>query len=127
MQSEDLVTAVFPDQLACLENIVGDREIPDHPLVNQTITDCLHDAMDIERLETVLRDIEEGRIKIEARDLREPSPLAAEIVNARAYSFLDGAPLEERRTRAVVSRRWLDPEEASDLTVLDPLSVQEVI
>lgn len=127
MQSEDLVTAVFPDQLACLENIVGDREIPDHPLVNQTIRDCLHDAMDIERLETVVRGIEEGRIRVEVRDLREPSPLAAEIVNARAYSFLDGAPLEERRTRAVVSRRWLDPKEASDLTVLDPESVEQVI
>jgi ATP-dependent Lhr-like helicase len=127
MQSEDLVTAVFPDQLACLENIVGDREIPDHPLVNQTISDCLHDAMDIERLERVLQDIEEGKIQVEVRDLREPSPLAAEIINARAYSFLDGAPLEERRTRAVVSRRWLNPEEASDLTVLDPATIKEVI
>lgn len=127
MQSEDLVTAVFPDQLACLENIVGDREIPDHPLVNQTIQDCLYDAMDIERLESVIRGIEEGRIQVEVRDLREPSPLAAEIVNARAYSFLDGAPLEERRTRAVVSRRWLNPEEANDLSILDPASIEQVI
>ena len=125
MQSEDLVTAVFPDQLACLENIAGDREIPDHPLVNQTIQDCLHEAMDIERLESVIRGIEEGKIRIEVRDLREPSPLAAEIVNARAYSFLDGAPLEERRTRAVVSRRWLNPEEANDLSILDPGSVMQ--
>jgi len=117
----------FPDQLACLENIAGDREIPDHPLVNQTIIDCLHDAMDIERLENVIRDIEDGRIKVEVRDLREPSPLAAEIVNARAYSFLDGAPLEERRTRAVVSRRWLDPEEAKDLSVLDPFGIEQVL
>lgn len=127
MQSEDLVTAVFPDQLACLENIVGDREIPDHPLVHQTIHDCLHDAMDIERLESVIRGIEEGKIQVEVRDLREPSPLAAEIVNARAYSFLDGAPLEERRTRAVVSRRWLNPEEAIDLTILEPESIQRVL
>lgn len=127
MQSEDLVTAVFPDQLACLENIVGDREIPDHPLVNQTIHDCLHEAMDIEQLESVIRGIEAGKVQIEVRDLREPSPLAAEIINARAYSFLDGAPLEERRTRAVVSRRWLNPEEASDLAILDPASIDQVI
>lgn len=127
MQSEDLVTAVFPDQLACLENIVGDREIPDHPLVNQTVSDCLHDAMDIERLEDVIRGIECGTIKVEVRDLREPSPLAAEIVNARAYSFLDGAPLEERRTRAVASRRWLDPADASDLTTIDSASIDLVV
>lgn len=127
MQAEDLVTAIFPDQLACLENIVGDREIPDHPLVNQTLKDCLHDAMDIARLETVIRGIEEGTIKVEVRDLREPSPLAAEIVNARTYSFLDGAPLEERRTRAVISRRWLNPEEASDLSILDSASIERVI
>ncbi|MBM4201965.1 MAG: ATP-dependent DNA helicase, partial [Gammaproteobacteria bacterium] len=100
MQAEDLVTAVFPDQLACLENIVGEREIPDHPLVEQTIRDCLSEAMDIDGLVGVLADIASGAIAFECRDVSEPSALAAEIVNARVYSFLDGAPLEERRTRA---------------------------
>ena len=126
MQAEDLVTAAFPDQLACLENIVGDREIPDHPLVRQTLTDCLTEAMDIERLTRIIGDIETGAIRVICRDLVEPSPLAAEIVNSRAYSFLDGAPLEERRTRAVASRRWLDPAEAEDLGRLDPAAIQRV-
>jgi ATP-dependent Lhr-like helicase len=126
MQAEDLVTAVFPDQLACLENIVGDREIPDHPLVNQTIGDCLTEAMDIDRLTRIIGDIERGEIRIICRDLVEPSPLAAEIVNSRAYTFLDGAPLEERRTRAVASRRWLDPTEAGDLGRLDPAAIRRV-
>lgn len=126
MQAEDLVACIFPDQLACLENIVGDREIPDHPLVYQTIEDCLTEAMDIERLEQVIRDIESGAIRVVACDLVEPSPLAAEIVNSRAYSFLDGAPLEERRTRAVTSRRWLAPEDAADLGRLDEAAIARV-
>lgn len=126
MQAEDLVTAVFPDQLACLENIVGDREIPDHPLVNQTIRDCLTEAMDIDRLTRIIGDIERGAIRVVCWDLVEPSPLAAEIVNSRAYTFLDGAPLEERRTRAVASRRWLDLTEAGDLGRLDPAAIQRV-
>ena len=126
MQAEDLVTAVFPDQLACLENIVGDREIPDHPLVRQTIGDCLTEAMDIDRLTRIIGDIECGAIRVVCRDLVEPSPLAAEIVNSRTYTFLDGAPLEERRTRAVASRRWLDPTEAGDLGRLDPAAIQRV-
>ncbi len=126
MQAEDLVTAVFPDQLACLENIVGDREIPDHPLVRQTLDDCLTEAMDIDRLTRLLGGIEQGTVQVLCRDLIEPSPLAAEIVNSRVYSFLDGAPLEERRTRAVASRRWLDPSEAGDLGRLDPAAIERV-
>ena len=105
MESENLLAAVFPDQLACLEHIVGDRQIPDHPLVKQTIDDCLSEAMDIEGLEEVLRKIERDEICCIARDLPEPSPLAAEILNARPYAFLDNAPLEERRTQAVYTRR----------------------
>ena len=105
MESENLLAAVFPDQLACLEHIVGDREIPDHPLVKQTIEDCLTEAMDIEGLEEVLRKIERGEIRCVARDLPEPSALASEILNARPYAFLDNAPLEERRTQAVYTRR----------------------
>ncbi len=126
MQAEDLVTAVFPDQLACFENIVGDREVPDHPLVNQTVHDCLTEAMDIDRLIEVIDAIESGAIRVVCRDLTEPSPLAAEIVNSKVYSFLDGAPLEERRTRAVASRRWLDPSEAADLGRLDQAAIDRV-
>ncbi len=110
MASEDLLASIFPDQVACGENIVGDREIPDHPLVRQTIDDCLHEAMDIDGLERVLSAIERGRIKVMARDLTEPSPLALEILAARPYAYLDDAPLEERRTQAVMARRWIDPE-----------------
>jgi ATP-dependent Lhr-like helicase len=117
---------VFPDQLACQENIVGDREIPDHPLVKQTIEDCLFEAMDIEGFEHLLRAIEQGEVDIETRDLVEPSPLALEILSARPYAFLDDAPLEERRTQAVVSRRWLDPESAADIGRLDPEAIARV-
>src|SRR6195256_803439 len=95
MESENLLAAVFPDQLACLENIAGDREIPDHPLVHQTIEDCLTEAMDIHGLENLLRKIENAEVECIARDLPEPSPLAHEILNARPYAFLDNAPLEE--------------------------------
>ena len=126
MEAEDLVAAVFPDQLACQENIVGDREIPDHPLVKQTIDDCLFEAMDIEGFENLLRAIETGEVEIETRDLVEPSPLALEILSARPYAFLDDAPLEERRTQAVVSRRWLDPESAADIGRLDPEAIARV-
>jgi ATP-dependent helicase Lhr and Lhr-like helicase len=126
MQAEDLVTTIFPDQLACLENISGDRAIPDHPLVRQTIHDCLTEAMDIDRLIALIERIESGQMKVIARDVIEPSPLAAEILTARNFAFLDGAPAEERRTRAVVSRRWLDPTTASDLGRLDPDAIVRV-
>ncbi len=126
MQSEDLVAQVFPDQLACLENIPGDREVPDHPLVKQTIHDCLYEAMDIEGLESLLRKIKKKEVTLVAHDLKEPSPLAYEIVNARPYAFLDDAPLEERRTLAVRSRRSLTPAEANDLGKLDPAAIEAV-
>ncbi|CAN5508903.1 DEAD/DEAH box helicase [soil metagenome] len=126
MQSEDLVAQVFPDQLACLENIAGEREVPDHPLVRQTLHDCLYEAMDIEGLEELLRKIKYNQISMVARDLKEPSPLAHEILNARPYAFLDDAPLEERRTMAVRSRRWISPAEANDLGKLDPVAIEAV-
>ena len=126
MAAEDLLGAIFPDQLACGENIVGDREIPDHPLVRQTIADCLHDAMDIDGLEALLTDLASGAIEVIARDTTEPSPLALEILSARPYAFLDDAPLEERRTQAVLARRWMDPESASDLGKLDASAIQQV-
>jgi ATP-dependent Lhr-like helicase len=126
MGAEDLIAAVFPDQIACAENLVGEREVPDHPLVNQTITDCLNDAMDIEGLEQLLAGIESGSIRVVTRDLTGPSPLAAEVLAARPYAYLDDAPLEERRTQAVMARRWLDPEQASDLGQLDAEAIARV-
>ena len=126
MGAEDLIATVFPDQIACAENLVGEREIPDHPLVNQTIADCLTDAMDTEGLERLLRGLEAGSIRVITRDLTEPSPLATEVLAARPYSYLDDAPLEERRTQAVMARRWLSPEAASDLGHLDADAISRV-
>jgi len=100
-QAEDLVAVVFPDQLACLENIRGEREVPDHPLVRQTLDDCLHDAMDIDGLVGLLERIGRNEVEIHCVDLNAPSPLAAEIINARPYAFLDDGEAEERRTRAI--------------------------
>ncbi len=126
MDAEDLVGAVFPDQLACVENLVGEREIPDHPLVRQTIADCLCEAMDIAGLETLLKGFESGAIQVIARDLTGPSPLALEVLAARPYAFLDDAPLEERRAQAVMARRWLAPETAAGLGRLDPEAIARV-
>ncbi len=126
MDAEDLIAAVFPDQLACAENLVGEREIPDHPLVRQTIADCLGEAMDIAGLERLLARLESGAIRVVTRDLTEPSPLALEVLSARPYAYLDDAPLEERRTQAVMSRRWLAPEAASELGRLDPEAIARV-
>jgi ATP-dependent Lhr-like helicase len=126
MESENLLAAVFPDQLACLEHIVGDREIPDHPLVKQTIDDCLTEAMDIDGLEEVLRKIENGDIRCIARDLPEPSPMASEILNARPYAFLDNAPLEERRTQAVYTRRASERNGSDGLGILDSAAIDKV-
>jgi len=126
MAAEDLIAVVFPDQIACAENLSGPREIPDHPLVKQTLNDCLHEAMDVDGLKALLRGLESGDIKVVAKDLPTPSPLAAEILGARPYAFLDDAPLEERRTNAVSQRRWLDPESAADMGKLDPAAIAEV-
>ncbi len=127
MDADDLLSAVFPDQVACAENLQGGSiEIPDHPLVRQTVKDCLEEAMDIEGLEALLTSIERGEKTLIARDVVEASPLAQEILNARPYAFLDDAPLEERRTRAVFQRRWLDPETASDLGALDLAAIERV-
>ncbi len=126
MKSEDLLATVFPDQVACLENIVGEREIPDHPLVRQTLDDCLHEAMDSEGWLSLLRRMERGEVELLTRDLPSPSPLAMEILGARPYAFLDDAPLEERRTQAVLARRWSDPESTDDLGALDPEAIAAV-
>jgi ATP-dependent Lhr-like helicase len=126
MNAEDLLTAVFPDQVACAENLVGQREIPEHPLVSQTVRDCLEEAMDVAGLEELLRSMERNERNLIAKDMVEASPLAQEILNARPYAFLDDAPLEERRTRAVFQRRWLDPETAADIGRLDQGAIDRV-
>lgn len=126
MLADDLMAAAFPDAAACLENIPGDRQIPDHPLVTQTIRDCLEEAMDLPRLTRILERIHSGEIQCLARDLPEPSPLSAEILSARPYAFLDDAPLEERRTQAVYARRTTEPGSAGDLGALDPDAIARV-
>ncbi len=126
MGAEDLIAAVFPDQIACAENLSGEREIPDHPLVRQAIGDCLNEAMDVAGLQRLLARIEAGDVRIVCCDLTEPSPLALEVLSARPYAYLDDAPLEERRTQAVMSRRWLSPETAADLGRLDADAIARV-
>ena len=126
MDAEDLVAHVFPDQIACLENITGQRDLPDHPLVNQTVNDCLTEAMDIEELEELIQAIENDELSLVAKDLREPSPFAQEVINARPYAFLDDAPFEERRTNAIRNRSWADPAEISDYSKLDSKAIERV-
>jgi ATP-dependent Lhr-like helicase len=126
MRSDDLLSAVFPAQTACQENVVGDIELPDHPLIRQTVDDCLFEASDIDGLVKVLRQIESGEIEIVGLDSREPSPMAASLLNANVYAFLDDAPLEERRARAVTMRRSLSVEAIGDLAKLDPAAIAQV-
>jgi len=125
MVADDLMAAVFPDAAACFENIGGDRKIPDHPLVNQAVRDCLEEAMDFEGLARVLTRIHAGEIELVARDTPEPSPLTHEILNAKPYAFLDDAPLEERRTQAVYTRRAGDVSK-TELGILDAAAIARV-
>jgi ATP-dependent Lhr-like helicase len=125
--AEDLLATVFPDQLACAENLGGgDREIPDHPLVNQTMSDCLHRAMDLEGLRRLLQRMESGDVVVHCAELATPSPLAQEVLAAKAYAFLDDAPAEERRTLAVQTRRYMSVSEASEIGKLDPAAIERV-
>ncbi len=126
MRAEDLLAAVFPAQVACQENATGPIEVPDHPLVRQTIVDCLTEAMDAPRLHGILERMERGEIRLHARDTTEPSPFSHEILNAKPYAYLDDAPLEERRTRAVSLRRTL-PEHQRDLGALDAEAIARVV
>jgi ATP-dependent Lhr-like helicase len=127
MDAEDLLAVVFPDQLACAENLGnGYREIPEHPLVQQTIHDCLHETMDMDGLLRLLARIENGELRIVSRELTSPSPLAEAILGARPYAFLDDGAAEERRTRAVKTRGLLEPQEAADLGRLDPQAIERV-
>jgi ATP-dependent Lhr-like helicase len=125
MLAADLLASVFPDAAACLENIPGDRQIPDHPLVGQTVRDCLEEAMDLDGLNAVLGRIHRGEVTLVARDTPEPSVFAHEILGAKPYAFLDDAPLEERRSHAVQSRRGTEGP-GNDLGALDPAAIDRV-
>jgi ATP-dependent Lhr-like helicase len=128
MRAQDLVTAVFPAQTACQDNHGGGAiEVPDHPLVRETIRDCLVEAMDAKGLENVIAALRAGEIETVARDLPEPSVFSHEILNANPYAFLDDAPLEERRTRAVAVRRGLPVEVTERIGGLDPATIAEVV
>jgi ATP-dependent Lhr-like helicase len=126
MYAEDVLQSVFPDAAACLDNVQGAREVPEHPLVEQTMRDCLEEAMDLPGLEIVLKKIFAGELRLVAKDLPEPSVLSHELVNSAVYTFLDDAPLEERRTRAVFTRRATEPRSADDLGALDPAAIERV-
>lgn len=126
MRADDLLAAVFPDQVACAENLTGEIRIPDHPLVNETIANCLHEAMDINGLIKILDRMGDGSLRTVAIDTPEPSPFSHEILNANPYAYLDDAPLEERRTRAVQLRRTLSPESAAGIGALDPAAIAQV-
>jgi ATP-dependent Lhr-like helicase len=126
MRADDLMAAVFPDQAACPENLSGDVRIPDHPLVRETIDNCLYEAMDLNGLRHLLGEIAEGRIQTVAIDTPEPSPFSQEILNANPYAFLDDAPLEERRARTVQMRRTLPADFGEWAGALDPEAIAQV-
>ncbi|HVC25337.1 MAG TPA: DEAD/DEAH box helicase, partial [Acidimicrobiales bacterium] len=125
MEADDLMAAIFPALAACQENVSGPIGIPDHPIVRQTLHDCFTEAIDLEGLVALVAAVRSGEVRTHCVDTVEPSVLAHEILNGRPYTFLDDAPLEERRSRAVSLRRGI-PIEARDLTALDPAAVDEV-
>ncbi|HEV2715432.1 MAG TPA: DEAD/DEAH box helicase, partial [Terriglobales bacterium] len=126
MRSDDLLASVFPDVAACQENIVGDIQIPNHPLVNEVMKDVLTEAMDIDGLKRILRDMNEGRVRCVAVDTPVPSQFSHEILNANPYAYLDDAPLEERRARAVEMRRILPESVLEEVGKLDPAAIAQV-
>ena len=126
MRSDDLLASVFPDVAACQENIEGDIQIPDHPLVNEVMKDVLTEAMDIDGLEALLTGIQEGKIRCLAVDTPVPSQFSHEILNANPYAYLDDAPLEERRARAVEMRRILPESVLEEVGKLDPAAIAQV-
>ena len=126
MRAEDLLASVFPDQVACAENLTGPIQIPDHPLVKETMDNCLHEAMDLEGLRKILQKIECGEIRTIAIDTTQASPFSHEILNANPYAFLDDAPLEERRTRAVQMRRTLGGDAVGSAGLLDAAAIERI-
>lgn len=125
-RSADLLAAAFPETVGCFENHHGDVKIPDHPLVRQTMHDCLTEALDVQRWLALLADIQSGAVQLVPVDTREPSPFCHGLLSAQPYAFLDDAPLEERRTRAISVRRGLDREAVADLSRLDPAAIAHV-
>ncbi|MFK7958027.1 MAG: DEAD/DEAH box helicase [Lysobacterales bacterium] len=125
--AEDLMAVVFPDQLACAENLAGAREVPDHPLVDQTLDDCLTDVMDVDGLKALLTAVSQGDIGVECRELIHPSPLTEAVLNAKPYAFLDDGEAEDRRTRAVRTRPDLTVADAANLSRLDPKAIARVL
>ncbi len=126
MRSDDLLASVFPDAAACFENIEGDRQVPDHPLVGEVMKDVLSEAMDLEGLKRVLRGMASGDIRVLAVDTPVPSQFSHEILNANPYAYLDDAPLEERRARAVEMRRVLPESVLQEVGGLDPEAIAQV-
>ena len=126
MRAEDILAAVFPDQAACAENLDGEIRIPDHPLVKETIENCLYEAMDLAGLRRLIEGIEKRQVRTVAIDTAEPSPFCHEILNANPYAFLDDAPLEERRTRAVQMRRTLSADMVEGPGALDAEAIAQV-
>ncbi|PYV46599.1 MAG: DEAD/DEAH box helicase, partial [Acidobacteria bacterium] len=126
IRSDDLLASVFPDVAACQENIAGDIQIPDHPLVAEVMKDVLTEAMDIEGVKELLRRMEDGRIRCIAVDTPVPSQFSHEILNANPYAYLDDAPLEERRARAVEMRRMLPESVLEEVGKLDPAAIDQV-
>ena len=127
MRADDLLASCFPAAAACGETLPpGDLEIPDHPMVRQTVEDCLHEAMDVAGLSEVLRNLREGTIERVSVDVPEPSAFARSVLSVRPYGFLDDAPLEERRTQAVHARRTLRSREVDEIGALDPEAIARV-
>jgi ATP-dependent Lhr-like helicase len=126
MRSDDLLASVFPDAAACFENIQGERQIPDHPLVGEVMKDVLTEAMDLDGLKQLLGGLADGRIRCLAVDTPVPSQFSHEILNANPYAFLDDAPLEERRARAVQMRRMLPESVLEEVGGLDPAAIAQV-
>ena len=126
IRSDDLLASVFPDVAACFENIEGDIKIPDHPLIQEVMKDVLTEAMDVDGLRRVLQGIADGSIRCIAVDTPVPSPFSHEILNANPYAFLDDAPLEERRARAVSMRRMLPASVLEEVGKLDPAAIAQV-
>jgi ATP-dependent Lhr-like helicase len=125
MRADDLLAACFPDAAACGENLTGPLRIPDHVLVRETIDNCLHEALDLDGLRAILERVESGAIRTVAIDTPEPSAFSHEILNANPYAFLDDAPLEERRARAVTLRRTTRGE-PGEHGIFDPAAIAEV-
>jgi ATP-dependent Lhr-like helicase len=126
MRADDLLAAVFPDAAACQDNREGDIHVPDHPLIREVMKDVLTQALDLEGLKRVLRGIRDGSIRCIAVDTPAPSPFSHEILNANPYAYLDDAPLEERRARAVSLRRVLPETVLSEIGRLDPAAIAQV-